>query len=579
MKEYKKEKRQLFRKGVVLKSFAKVIVFTAIIFSSVLSYAQDIYLASYRGDLDTVKRLLAENPDLINSRNSVGRFPLEMAAQTGQIEVVKFLLEKGADVNLNRGGATALHMAAIYGGKTEVITLLLEAGADINARTGNGDTPLNMAVIGKQKEIAELLLDKGGEINWENQNFSHLLYTAATGGIKKIADMAMEKEVDFSFKTGNGDTLLHAASEGGLVELAGLLLEKRADMETANIYGQTPFHVAARGGHKDIVELFLKKGADIDVRTKNGKTPLHFAREKGHEEVAEYLKKNGADTAEWAFPGLTGKYLDQTPPGEDPVIFSPGIVSAQEHFEHSMLAFSPDHSDVFWSTDFTEFGFYDIVTMKKESKGWSAPRLAPFSEKHHAGSPVFSHDGKKLYFSSARPRHGTEGNSDTNIWVVEKSGEAWSEPKLLDDIINSEQGESVQSISEQGTLYFRRGMEMFRSKQKDGNFLAPEKLDIQLSPGARVFALFIAPDESYMIMESFGGEGGYGGADLYISYKMKDGSWCDPINLGPKINTEATERFPSVTPDGKYLFFLRVSDGSDFYWVSADIIENLKPKE
>lgn len=562
-----------------MKLLAKVIVFSAIIFSAVFSYAQDIYMASYRGDLETVKRLLEENPELINARNSVGRFPLEMAAQTGQIEVVKFLLEKGAEVNLNRGGSTALHMAAIYGGKTEVISLLLEAGADINARTGNGDTPLNMAVIGKQKAIAELLLDKGGEINLENQNISSLLYTAASGGIKKIADMALEKEVDFSFRTRNGNTLLHAASEGGLVELARSLLEKGADMEAVNIYGQTPFHDAARGGHQDIVELLLKKGADIDVKTNNGKTPFHFAMEKGHKEVADYLKKNGADTAEWAFPGLTGKYLDQSPPGEDPVIFSPGIVSAQEHFEHSMLAFSPDHSEVFWSTDFTEFGFYDIVTMKKESNGWSAPRLASFSEKHHAGSPVFSHDGKKLFFSSARPRHGEEGNSDTNIWVVEKMGKEWSEPKLLDDIINSSQGESVQSISGQGTLYFRRGMEMFRSEQKDGMFLAPEKLEFQLSPGARVFALFIAPDESYMILESFGGEGGYGGADLYIRYKMKDGSWSDPINLGPKINTGATERFPSVTPDGKYLFFLRVSDGSDFFWVSAKIIENLKPKE
>jgi ankyrin repeat protein len=562
-----------------MRSLAKVIVIFVFIFSAVLSNAQDIYIASYRGDIETVKRLIAEDPELINSRNSGGRFPLEMAAQTGQIDIVKFLLEKGADVNLNRGGATALHMAAIYGGNTEVITLLLEAGADINARTGNGDTPLNMAVIGKQKEIAELLLEKGGEINLENQNFTYLLYTAASGGIKKIADTALEKEVDFSFRTGNGNTLLHAASEGGLVGLARMLLEKGADMEAANIYGQTPLHVAARGGHKDIVEYFLKKGAQVDVKTKNGKTPLHFAREKEHEELVEYLKKKGAAAAEWALPMLTGKYLDQPPPGENPVIFSPGIVSAQEHFEHSMLAFSPDYSEIFWSSDFTKSGFYDIVTMKIENGRWSAPKLAPFSEKHHAGSPVFSYDGKKLYFSSARPRQENTGNRDSNIWVLEKTGEEWSEPRLLDDIINSSQGESVQSISEQGTLYFRRGMEMFRAEQKNGAFHTPEKLDLKINSGARIFALFIAPDESYMILESFGGEGGYGGADLYISYQMKDGSWFDPINLGPKINTGATERFPSVTPDGKYLFFLRVSDGSDFCWVSADIIENLKPKE
>jgi ankyrin repeat protein len=549
-----------------MKSIAKAIVFIPFFFSLNLARAQDIFLASYNGDLETVKKMIKENPDLVNSRNSTGRFPLEMAAQTGQTDIVKFLLENGADVNLNRGGATALHMAAIYGGKTEVITLLLENGADINARTGNGYTPLNLAVIGKQKEIAELLIEKGGEINLENQNFTQLLFISSSGGIKKIADIALKKEVDFFFRTENGDTLLHSASEGGLIELAELLLSKGLTPEAANIYGQTPLHIAARGGYKDIVELFLRKDTDIDIQTKNGKTPLHFARENGYDHVVEYLVKKGADASEWKFPKIRG------------VIFAPGIVSAQEHFEHSCLAFSPDYTEIFWSSDFTEFGFYDIVTMKKEKSRWTAPKLAPFSEKYHAGSPVFSYDGKKLYFTSSRPRNESAGSSDRNIWVVERKGKVWSEPKPLDDIINSDQGESVLSISKQGTLYFRHSMELFSSKQKNGVFQTPVKLDIPLDTGVRILALFIAPDESYMIMESFGG-GTYGSADLYICYKLTDGSWSEPKNLGPTINTGATERFPSVTPDGKYLFFLRVSDGSDFYWVDAKIIEDLKPKE
>jgi len=561
-----------------MKSIAKVMVLASFIFSSALSYAQDIFIASYNGDLETVKRMIGQDPSLVNSRNSMGRFPLEMAAQTGQVEIVQFLLEKGADVNLNRGGATALHMAALYGGKPELITLLLKNGADINARTEDGNTPLNLAVIGKQGEIAELLLDKGGEINLENQDFSRLLSLSASAGIKRVVDIALKKEVDYSFRTENGNTLVHSASEGGLVELAEWLLSKKLDMERANIYGETPLHVAAGGGYKDIIALFLSEGADINVKTNNGKTPLHFAREKGHEDVVEYLKKKGADASEWTFPKLTGKYLDQPPPGDDPVVFAPGIVSAEEHFEHSCLAFSPDYSEVYWSTDFTEFGFYDIVYMKKEDGRWSSPALAAFSKKYHAGSPVFSSEGKKLYFSSTRPRYENAGKSDGNIWVVERVGDGWSEPKLLNDAINTEKGESVLSITKKGTLYFRRDMELFSSKQKDGVFQTPAKLELRSNPEARILALFIAPNERYLILESFGGEGGYGGADLYVSYRLKDGSWSEPVNLGPKINTAGQERFPSVTPDGKYLFFLRVSDGSDFFWVDAKIIEDLKPK-
>jgi len=388
----------------------------------------------------------------------------------------------------------------------------------------------------------------------------------------------LKKEVDFSFRTEKGNTLLHSASEGGLTELAELLLSKGLKIETANVYGQTPLHMAAGGGHRNIVELFLRKGADVNVTTIEGKTPLHLAKERRNDDVVALLKKSGADASEWIFPKLTGKYLNQPPPGETPAIFAPGIVSAQEHFEHSSLAFSPDYEEVYWSTDFTEFGFYDIVFMKKENGRWSASKLAPFSEKIHAGDLVFSCDGKKLYFSSTRPRDESAGKSDENIWVAEKTGERWSEPKPLDDRINTDKGESVLSISRQGTLYFRRDMELFQSSQKNDVFEAPVKLELPLNPKSRILALFIALDERYLILEIIG-EGGYGGADLYVCYKMKDGSWTDPTNLGPKINTGGHERFPSVTPDGTYLVFLRVTDDSDFYWVEAKIIEDLKPKE
>jgi hypothetical protein len=466
-------------------------------------------------------------------------------------------------------------MASLYGGNPELVTLLLERGADMNARTGSGYTPLNLAVMGRQKAIAELLLDKGAEINLDNLDFSELLYISASAGIQRVVDMALKQEVDFRYTTATGDTLLHAAAEGGLAGLAQTCLAKGLDVGVDNVYGQTPLHIAARDGHQAIMEVFLKNGANPDIRTKNGKTPLHFAREKGHEAAVAFLKANGAADSEWKFPVLTGKYLGQPPPGAIPQLFAPGIVSAQEHFEHSCLAFAPDYSEVYWSTDFTEQGFYDIVFMKNENGKWTEPRLASFSEKHHAGSPVFAHDGKTLYFSSTRPTSEQSGKSDVNIWMVTRDGHGWSEPEPLAEGINTSQGEVVLSIARSGTLYFRRGMELFFARQDDGVFQAPEKLNVVLE-GARLIALYIAPDESYMILESFGG-GGYGGADLYACYRLKNGAWSNPVNLGPTVNSGATERFPCVTPDGRYLFFIRVADGSDFYWVDAKIIEEMKP--
>ena len=96
--------------------------------------------------------------------------------------------------------------------------------------------------------------------------------------------------------------------------------------------------------------------------------------------------------------------------------------------------------------------------------------------------------------------------------------------------------------------------------------------------GERILALSVSPDESYLLMESMA-TGMSEGADLYISFRRDDGSWTEGVSLGREINVGGYERFPLVTPDGRYLFFLRVADGSDFFWVDAKIIEDLKAKK
>jgi len=91
---------------------------------------------------------------------------------------------------------------------------------------------------------------------------------------------------------------------------------------------------------------------------------------------------------------------------------------------------------------------------------------------------------------------------------------------------------------------------------------------------------YIAPDESYLIFAS-DRPGGYGGRDLYVSYRS-DARWSVPQNLGPAINTAAWELYPSVSPDGRYLFLTRrpggwdATDDSDIYWIRVTIIERLR---
>ena len=87
--------------------------------------------------------------------------------------------------------------------------------------------------------------------------------------------------------------------------------------------------------------------------------------------------------------------------------------------------------------------------------------------------------------------------------------------------------------------------------------------------------IYMSPKEEYLIFAAKH-DGGYGDVDLYISFKTKDENWGYPINMGAEINTELRERFPTVSPDGKYMFFMRHTPGQDFFWVSTEIIKNLK---
>ena len=136
------------------------------------------------------------------------------------------------------------------------------------------------------------------------------------------------------------------------------------------------------------------------------------------------------------------------------------------------------------------------------------------------------------------------------------------------------------------TFYTGHG-KLSYSRLTDGQYEPPVKLSNEMNEGKWIAHPYIAPDESYLMWDVVREEG-YGQADLYISFKQKDGSWLSPINMGSIINTELQESAPIVTHDGKYLFFTRgdwevKEDGSRMYvgkryWVDTQIIESLRPK-
>jgi ankyrin repeat protein len=131
-----------------------------------VSSVTKLHDAVKRGDLASVKALLEENRDLANSRSETdarGTTPLHVAAQFGQAEAARMLLEYGADVSLldSENDSIALCWAAFFG-RPEVVAVLLEAGSEPSQRNKHGLTPLGCAVGGTQgrwKQFSDASLD------------------------------------------------------------------------------------------------------------------------------------------------------------------------------------------------------------------------------------------------------------------------------------------------------------------------------------------------------------------------------------------------------------------------------------
>jgi hypothetical protein len=295
------------------------------------------------------------------------------------------------------------------------------------------------------------------------------------------------------------------------------------------------------------------------------------------------------------FPVLKGDYLGQTPPGDTPKVFARGIVST-DYQEHGSPSFSPDGNEVYWYSN-RRPGLENkqwlsfIMTMRRENGRWSAPYVAP--KKRFL---IFTTDGRRAYFSSARPHSDTVQviPPDLDIWFVERQGDDWSQPKYLNLVARYPElrWAGVGSVAGNGTLYFmsyRTGTPdddgnnfgIYRAELVNGECTKPELLpsSINLLPFLN-WTPFIAPDESYLIFSSSRGTPKNDGGDLYVSFRQPDGSWANPISLGKPINTDQQERYPRVSWDGKYLFFSRWTPDhdEDVFWVSAKIIDRLREK-
>ncbi len=205
------------------------------------------------------------------------------AIKKDDVEKVRLVLNKGANINTELGSVTPLLAAS----SLEMVKLLVANGADIDAAEINGFTALNRAVVRMNEDIVKYLISIGADTSIKDLASETLLHHAAKG---------------FPDKTGRRNRVSGNVNWTGSKEIVNILLANDADIYAENKVGFIPLNLAAQHGLNEIVELLISKGTDVNYRIKSGpfkgRTPLYFVDPNLHKELADLLRKHGGKTAE-----------------------------------------------------------------------------------------------------------------------------------------------------------------------------------------------------------------------------------------------------------------------------------------
>ena len=264
-----------------------------------------LIVAVRNGSLDCVKVLLNYGADIEERGDFMHDYkcctPLFFAATCGNVEMLRFLVENGANVNgTDDFGVTPL-MAAIANQLLDAVTFLIDQGADVNLQDSNGLTALHYAsefsFDPSSCLIVKQLINRGANINAvAKYDMSTPLIIACSNKNVSVVNFLLQNGANVALRDDNGWTALHFVVDGfnDSSEILRSLLNNGADVNAKSVCNETPLMVASQSSDVETVTLLIEQGAYVDLQDEKDNTALHNAVSRKSEEIVGTLLNAGA---------------------------------------------------------------------------------------------------------------------------------------------------------------------------------------------------------------------------------------------------------------------------------------------
>ncbi len=206
-----------------------------------------IHDAAANGDLDLVKKIVEREPQLVNQDDQYEWRPIFHAGLRRHYDVVKYLIDAGADLAAHDG--YAIHYAGEVPDNKEVVSLLVAyGGLDAHAKPSS-------------------------------ETARQFIYAVFLANVQRVSAMLRVNAKLVQERYARGDTALHHTTRNGDLEIVEQLVSSGADVNATSDHGHFPLYCAAGHGHVETTRYLIEHGADLQAKLSDGKTVVEWLKQ------------------------------------------------------------------------------------------------------------------------------------------------------------------------------------------------------------------------------------------------------------------------------------------------------------